>query len=270
MFRIGEFSKMTKVTIKTLRYYDEEELLKPEAVDEFTGYRMYTSKQLLQLHRIQSLRQIGISIEKTKQILSGQMKLADVLEMRKAEVSAELETMKDNLSRIEFILSGQEEEIIMSYQAVLKELPECIVYSSKKVLPSYDCYGEVVVPLGKKVMKKYPDLKCTTPEYCFVRYLDGEYKEIDINIEYCEAIDQMKPDFEDIHFQKIDRVMAVAAFHKGSYSTIGNAYGFLMKWLEDSEYKMADVPRESYIDGIWNKESEEEWLTEVQIPVVKK
>lgn len=56
MFRIGEFSKMSKTTIKTLRYYDEVGLLKPEAVDRFTGYRLYTTEQLVLLHRIQSLR----------------------------------------------------------------------------------------------------------------------------------------------------------------------------------------------------------------------
>mgnify|MGYP003623550970 CR=1 FL=1 len=47
MFRIGMFSKMSKTTIKTLRYYDEIGLLKPEETDRFTGYRMYSTEQLL-------------------------------------------------------------------------------------------------------------------------------------------------------------------------------------------------------------------------------
>lgn len=269
MFRIGEFSKMAKVTIKTLRYYDEEGLLKPEAVDKFTGYRMYTSTQLLKLHRIQSLRQIGISIDKTKQILDGQCDLADVLEERKSEILSEYQTIQESLSRIEFILSGREEKEMMKYQAVVKELPQCIVYSAKRTLPSYDAYFEVAPALGEKLMKKYPQLKCATPEYCFVKYLDGEYKEKDIHIEFCEAVDRMEADFEDITFKRIESVPAVCVMHKGPYSTIGKAYAYLMKWIEENGYTMAECPRESYIDGIWNKDSEEDWLTELQIPIVK-
>ena len=270
MLRIGEFSKMTKVTIKTLRYYDEIDLLKPEVIDELTGYRMYTTKQLYQLHQIQSLRQIGISINETKQILARKIDLKDVLLKRKQVVLQELDTVNDNLSRIEFILTGKEEETMKNYQAVLKELPECNVYSATMVLPSYEDYPKYVPPLGAKVIKQYPDLKCITPEYCFVRYLDGEYKDKDINIEYLEAVDQLKPNFDNIVFKKIPSVLAVCVMHKGPYSSIGNAYAYLIKWLEESEYEMIDVPRESYIDGVWNKDSQEDWLTELQMPVVKK
>ena len=71
MYRIGEFSKMTKTTIKTLRYYDSVGLLKPEYVDDFTGYRFYTTNQLVELHKIQSFRQIGLSIDEIKAILMG-------------------------------------------------------------------------------------------------------------------------------------------------------------------------------------------------------
>ena len=42
---------------------------------------------------------------------------------------------------------------------------------------------------------------------------------------------------------------------------------FAMKWVEENGYVVSEAPRESYIDGIWNKESDEEWLTEIQIPV---
>ena len=56
LYRIGEFSKMSKTTIKTLRYYDEIGLLKPEETDKFAGYRLYTTDQLFKLHKIQSYR----------------------------------------------------------------------------------------------------------------------------------------------------------------------------------------------------------------------
>ena len=53
-------------------------------------------------------------------------------------------------------------------------------------------------------------------------------------------------------------------YHKGSYSELRKGYAALMKWIENNGYEMADNPRESYIDGIWNKDSEEEWLTKIR------
>ena len=106
MYRIGDFSKMTKTTVKTLRYYDSIGLLKPQFVDEFTGYRFYSTDQLTKLHKIQSFRQIGLSIDEIKTILEGKSS-AYILEKRKKEIENEIAYGTEQLSRIEFILSGK-------------------------------------------------------------------------------------------------------------------------------------------------------------------
>lgn len=269
MYRIGEFSKMAKITVKALRYYDEINLLKPEYVDKFTNYRFYTTDQLFKLHYIQSLRQVGLSIPEIKLIINGK-DATRILSMRQKELESEIANSHEQLSRIEFILSGQEEEFLMNYQATIKQLPECIVYSKKMTVPSYNSYFEVIPQIGKVVTEKYPDIKCTIPEYCFIVYLDGEYREKDISIEFCEAIDKMKPDFDDIVFKKIESVEAVSVMHKGPYDTLQNAYSYAFKWIEENGYIHTNFPRESYIDGIWNKDNVEDWLTELQIPIAKK
>ena len=64
----------------------------------------------------------------------------------------------------------------MNYTATLKDLPECIVYAKRMTIPSYDAYFEVLPALGQKMTEKYPDLQCAKPEYCFIIYLDGEYR----------------------------------------------------------------------------------------------
>lgn len=70
-YRIGVFAQMNRVTIKTLRHYDEIGLLKPEFVDDTNGYRYYTSKQLPHLHQIIALKDIGFSLEEIHAILQG-------------------------------------------------------------------------------------------------------------------------------------------------------------------------------------------------------
>ena len=78
----------------------------------------------------------------------------------------------------------------------------------------YDAYFTVIPAIGEASMKQYPDLKCAVPAYCFIIYLDGEYKETDINVEYCEAVDRMMPDFDGIVFKKMESVLAVSVMHK--------------------------------------------------------
>jgi len=266
MFRIGEFSKMSKTTIKTLRYYDEIGLLKPEETDKFTSHRFYSTEQLFRLHRIQELRQVGLSVNEVKMVLSGHDP-KPILHKRKAELVSELAEGQSQLTRLEFILQG---ENAMNYSATIKELPGCIVYSKKMTVPNYDAYFEVIPEIGKTIEAKYPDLKCAVPEYSFIVYLDGEYKEKDINIEFCEAVDKVYPDFDDFNFKEIKAVTAVSVMHKGAYSKLGEAYAYVFKWIEENGYVAADNPRESYIDGIWNKENEADWLTEIQLPIVRK
>lgn len=237
-------------------------------MDDFTGYRFYTTEQLVKLHRIQALRQVGLSIDEIKMIIAGHS-AESILEKRKIELKTELARGIEQLSRIEFILSGREEENLMNYQAIIKELPECIVYSKRMTVPNYDSYFELIPAIGEAVTRKYPDLKCVVPGYCFIIYLDGEYKEKDIHVEFCEAVDKMKDSFDDIKFKKMEAVTAVSVMHKGAYAGLPKAYAYAFRWIEENGYLVVDNPRENYIDGIWNKEKEEDWLTELQVPIVK-
>ena len=269
MYRIGEFSKLSKTTIKTLRYYDEIGLLKPEQIDKFTNHRFYTTVQLVHLHKIQSLRQAGMSIDEIKLILTGH-NVNGILEKRKAELLDALEDTKDQLKRIDFILQGKEDESFLSYSAALKELPQCIVYSKKMLIPNFNSYFQMIGEIDREVSERYPNLKRTSPECCFTVYLDGEYREKDFNVEYCEAVEEQKPDFDGIVFKKTDAHTALSVMHKGTYEGLHKAYAYAFKWIEENGYIASDAPRECYIDGIWNREDEDKWLTELQIPIVKK
>ena len=82
MFKIGEFSKLTQVSIRMLRYYDEIGLLKPAEVDKFTGYRMYSSEQIPVLQKIILLRDTKFKIAEIKDIIlsSEPTYVADALE----------------------------------------------------------------------------------------------------------------------------------------------------------------------------------------------
>lgn len=269
VFYIGEFSKMGKTTIKTLHHYDRIGLLHPEAVDGATGYRLYTTRQLIELHRIQALRQAGLSIDEVAAIVHG----ADprpILMQRRDEIERELAARQDRLARIAFMLDNEEKGFPMDYQATMKELPSCIVFSKTMTVPTYSAYFEVIPAIGRAVKAANPDLTCATPEYCFITYLDGEYKERDITMKYSEAVEEYGVETDGIVFEEVPAATVVSVMHRGPYADLPRAYAFAMDWVEQNGYRMVDLPRESYIDGIWNNIPESDWLTEIQVPVEKK
>lgn len=69
LYKIGKFSKLVNVPVKTLRYYDEIDLFKPQEIDLFSGYRNYSEKQIDDLEVILSLKEVGFSLEEIKKIL---------------------------------------------------------------------------------------------------------------------------------------------------------------------------------------------------------
>lgn len=268
MFYIGNFSKMAKTTVKTLHYYDRIGLLRPEAVDNSTGYRLYTTRQLVELHRIQSLRQIGLSIDEIVEVFDG-ADARTVLERRHDEIARELRDREEQLARIAFMLDNEDREFSMDYQVTIKDIPSSIVYTKELTVPDYTAYFEVIPAIGRALKEANPDLKCAVPEYCFITYLDGEYKEKDISIQYNEAVTSFGTEVDGIYFRETNPVTVASVMHRGSYANVPEAYAFIMDWVEQNGYRVTESPRESYIDGIWNQADEADWLTEIQVPIAK-
>ncbi len=267
MIKIGQFSKLTQTTIKTLRYYEQEGLLIPFYIDEYNGYRYYETSQLTEFSKIISLRQLGLSIDDIKNILLG----ADVfeyLERRENEIKNNINEEESQLTRIKLLKNKENKK--MDYEVVIKDIPEYIVFYKEGVIDKYEDVGTFVLEAGEQVRISNPNLKCINPDYCFMEYLDKEYRESKIKARYSQAVETIGIETNDIKFKKLNKVTVASIYHKGAYSNFRDSYGFIMKWIEDHGYVMSDFSRESYIDGIWNKEDVNDWLTEIQVPITKK
>ena len=103
LFRIGDFSRLGKTTIKTLRYYDECGILKPDKVDIFNNYRYYSTSQLFDLYKIQSLRAAGLSLREIAEIKRG-VAADEILQRKHAELQADLAQIQNRISAVEFLL----------------------------------------------------------------------------------------------------------------------------------------------------------------------
>ncbi|MDO5435605.1 MAG: MerR family transcriptional regulator [Clostridia bacterium] len=262
MLKIGAFSKLSHLTVKTLRFYEKEGLLIPSAVDEWTGYRSYETYQLEDAARIKAYRQLGLTIEEIRAIQNGadyrQVFAAKVEEMnrQKAEIDVRLSIMKHMM-----------EDDHMKYQTTVKEIPAAIVYYTEVRVKHFSDMMQIIPELGAECMQLNPDIKCTEPPYEFCEYLDDEHRETDILIRHNEAVDRIGHESERIRFREVPAVRVLSIYHKGSYDEIGEAYAYLMKYAEENGYQIAGLSRECYIDGVWNKESVADWLTEIQLPI---
>ena len=264
MYKIGEFSVLSKTTIKTLRYYEKEGLLKPSFVDE-KGYRYYETSKLIELSKIISLRQIGFSISEIKKVKSG-AEFENLLLIKQKELENLQMEYNFKISQIKYILGEKE----MKYEVTTKELPEDIVYYKEGVVEDFSKITEFILRSGYECQKINPNIKCVEPDYCFVEYLDGEYKDKDMKVRYSQAVTKAGVENENIKFKKLKPVKAVCIYHKGAYENLREAYGFIVKYIEENNLQIVDFPRERYIDGVWNKENVSEWLTEIQVPVEMK
>ena len=262
MLKISEFSKLSHLTVKALRFYEKEGLLRPASIDEWNNYRFYETSQLETAARIKSYRQLDLSIEEIKAVFAGG-DVKKILQEKSRSLSKEKHLIESRLSIINSILEDKE----MKYQVTEKVIPEKIVYTAETVLKSYSDCMQWIPSVGQECLKLNPGMKCAEPPYEFCEYLDGEYKETDIRIRHNEAVTAFGKENELIRFKTLPEAKVLSIYHKGAYDKIGEAYAFLMKYAEQNRYKAAGLIRECYIDGIWNKESEEDWLTEIQLPV---
>ena len=239
MYKIGDFSSMSKTTIKTLRYYEKEGLLKPVYVDLNTGYRYYETSQLMEISKIISLRQIGLSIKDIKNILNG-YNMVEILNKRKKELEDDLVLFNMELSKINYLLEGDN----MKNEIFIKEIPSYVIYYCDGIISDFSKIPEFVLQAGEECAKVNPNLKCITPDYCYISYLDGEYKEKDIKIRYGQAVEKVGKETDRIKFKMMDAITAVCIYHKGAYDNLRDSYNIILKFIEDNGYEVIDNPRE--------------------------
>lgn len=270
MFRIGEFARLNKVTVKTLRYYDSLGLLQPEKIDIFTGYRYYSADQMPRLNRILSLKDIGFSLDEINLIISKDLDLKQIqtlLELKHSEILNRVREEQARLGRIEALIKMNNQEAYrMNYDIVIKEIEPIRVATLRDIIPSYSEQGHLWVELSEHIGKHGARI---VPA-CMVIYHDTCFKEEAVDAEVVEPIEGELPETDRIKVKYLEGVREMACVvHKGPYNSLNLAYGAISKWIEENNYQIAGPQRELYIKGEWVTQDQNEFITEIQFPVRK-
>ena len=262
LYKIGMFAQMNHITVKALRFYEEQGLLHPAHVDSENGYRYYTMNQMAEIQRITALKQAGFTLEEIKLINQG-ADAASLLASKKAALLRKISELTSQIAVIDGYLSYSASTL--DAPVLIRKIPAVTVAAMKKRIDSYDELFSFMPEMGAEMERL--GCRCALPEYCFTHYLEPGYKEDHILIETCEAVTEKKEDTELVKFRELPEITAACIFHKGSYDKFPETYAAILSFIEDSGYEICGNIRENYIDGIWNKDREEDWLSEIQIPV---
>ena len=262
LYKIGMFAQMNHITIKTLRFYEEQGLLLPAHVDGENGYRYYTMNQMADIQRITALKQAGFTLDDIKLINQG-ADTAYLLSSKKAALLKKIAELTSQIAVIDGYLSGPAGTL--DAPVLIRTIPAVTVASMKKRIDSYDELFSLMPEMGAEMERL--GCRCALPEYCFTHYLEPGFRDEHILIETCEAVTEKKEDSALVKFRELPEITAACIFHKGSYSNFSESYAAILRFIEENGYQICGNIRESYIDGVWNKEREEDWLSEIQIPV---
>ncbi|MBW4631626.1 MAG: MerR family transcriptional regulator [Iphinoe sp. HA4291-MV1] len=269
MLKIGDFSKLSHVTVKALRLYDQLGLLKPSHVDHFTGYRYYLADQLPRLNRILAFKDLGFSLEQIAKLLNENLSSAEIrgmLRLKQAELQRLVEEEQTRLLRVEARLKQIEQEDTMpNYEVVLKTVEPIKVASIREILPNYASIGR----LYSELLEYFKQHKVKEGDYWGAIWHDPVYKESDVDGEAVISFEGEIPSTERLKVYELPVVEKMATVvHNGSYSSINQAYAALPAWIETNGYKIIGSNREVYIVG-GHEQDNESYVTEVQFPIAQ-
>ncbi|SRR5579884_3673593 len=141
MLKIGEFSRLGQVTIRTLRHYDDLGLLKPAYIDPENDYRYYTLEQLPRLNRIVALKDLGLTLEQIATLLADSVSadhLRALLQVRQAEIAQRIKEDQAQLARVAARLRQIEQEGKLSpYEVARKVVSVQMVATIRQLVPEH-------------------------------------------------------------------------------------------------------------------------------------
>jgi DNA-binding transcriptional MerR regulator len=271
MIKIGDFARLSQVSVVTLRYYDEVDLLKPVKVEHFTGYRFYSADQLPRLNRILALKDLGFSLEQIKLMLTEGLtleQLRGMLTMQRSEVEKRLHNDRERLMRIEARLRQIElEDKMPKYDVVVKTVPALLVASRRVTIPTNDQVPEYLAPAYREVYDYIRKQGAREDGQCMALWHSPADVYVNEDAEAIVVIDRLLPGTENVRVYELPPTQVAAVVHHGDFEEFTQGHAALLEWIDANGYRIAGPYREIYIKH--DKHHLSDTITEVQYPVEK-
>jgi DNA-binding transcriptional MerR regulator/effector-binding domain-containing protein len=265
VFTIGDFSKITGLTIKSLRFYHEKGLLAPSHIDEQTGYRYYDRSKIERARVISRLRGLDLSLDEIGRILQtagDDADLREVMERHQAALESKIRRDRQVLRSLrQFLIQDEEARRIVKQASfeIEEKVTDPIVVASIRMKGRYkDCgpaYGRIGRRFGRHI--------CGKP---FMLLYDAEFREEDADYETCMPVRGGKPG-DGISIRELPGGRCVTLMHRGPYDQLGRSYATILGFIRDKGHEVVMPTREIYHKGpgMIFRGNPKNYLTEIQI-----
>ncbi len=270
-YSIGEFSKLSGLTVKTLRFYHERGLLEPAAIDHETGYRYYDQGNLETAYVVRALRDLEFSLSDISAVLADYRSEEDLLahlERQKIALKGQLEHYQSLVDHIDQVISSErlqrEATAVREQTFEIEEHDiEAVIVAGIKLRGRYQDCGAGFSKLGKRVgrfISGKPMLLC----------YDNEYREEDASFEPCFPV-RKAVQVEGVETHTLAASHCLTLKHRGPYDTLSRSYARLMQYATRLGWEVQLPTREVYLrgPGMIFRGNPNKYLTEIQLPVVK-
>ena len=277
---IGRFSRISRLSIKALRLYDELGLLAPAWVDPATGYRYYRPGQANRAEAIRVLRAVDMPLDEIRELLAD-----DDPDTAAKRLSAHRERLEECLADQRRMLRFLERLIdrggrVMPYQVDIKEVPAQPV-ASWTTTTSLAGIGEAIGRGCATLVEAIVAAGCQPVGPPLVVYHDVIDDQTDGLVEVCFPVpgdvagiggesgtsgDGSGADGGAVVWKELAGGPVAYTVHRGPYDEIAPAYHTVAGWAHDHGHGLVGPPREVYVNDP-RLVAPEDLLTEVQFPI---
>ena len=280
MFRIRDFSRFTRVSVRMLRHYDRLGLLEPAWVDPRSRYRWYSAGQLPRLQRILALRDLGFSLEHVAEILEGDPRgraFSRVLERRKLELEREVDEQRRRIAQIEVRLARLAAGADPPPDVVLRRVPAVTVAARRTRVADLDSGVEELFE-GLELDVARADVRAAGPPVLV--YHDGDGRNEDADVEAAVPVTASAARIRGARVRTLPAIpLAACTAYTGSYEQWWRVAEGLLGTLESRRLVPAGPLREVFVQfsardasalalpRAYLAERDEDFVTEMQVPV---
>lgn len=274
--KIDEFSKISGISVYTLRYYDRLNILKPFSINETNGYREYSSEQLLRVAEINSLKELGLTIKEMPYFFANDandaQKIREIADKQVKELRKVINQTEQQIKHIQTNLFLYNNGGINFMNGITIKntrpfLAATLRKTYQKISNTYDEFSENIwVTLENEIKNSGGILSspCLTMYYSGL-YLsrDAEYVDQEIVEPITSALNIAKS--SSVKVREIPAEKVASIIHNDGLENIGDSGNQLLKWVTENNYHISGPMREIYHTDPNN--SEKLLTVELQLPV---
>lgn len=279
LLSIGEFSRLSRISIRMLRHYDERGVLRPSSTDARSGYRRYAPELLETARWIRRLRDLGLGVSELSACsgLFGDVDaMRTVLDRQRQRLLAEAETVTSRLGQIDRIVTELEESGI-PIEIALRTMPQRTVASLRDRIETYTEEGS----LWQRLMAALPaaGIRVAAMPQAVAVFHDEGYVESGPDVEV--QLDVAEPftgsggsgagsgagTGEPLCCVTTPERDVACGTLRGGYAGVGTVLEALGRWTCSQGYQFAGQMFNVYIVGPAQDPDPSNWITEVCVPV---